>query len=714
MIVTQGTNAISNIDDRHAFTIKANAKAFKLLSSNLYSNKPLAILREIGCNALDSHKAAGKEDAPFKLVLPSDMHPWLEIIDFGTGLDDDQVKNIFTTYFESTKTTSNDYIGAMGLGSKSPFSYTDAFEVYARQNGVQNTYTCFLNKSGAPELFLLETNYDDSQKGIKFEDGVTIKVPIKANDYQLFRTAALQAYKFFPVKPVVGVTGKNFEWDEPVYGFEGSNFKVLTGSKQCFALMGPVAYPLDLNQFTTDGFMKRHIDAGLGGFVIDFGIGKLDVNAGREGLSYDEDTIANLIEGVKNIRPEMAAKLEADIEKCETVYTAMRFRSKNDSKNLFHLQYKGKSVGETLHYRFVDDKTSLPEWQCKEINSRYKEKLKDRRAHDIAISPAVGGNFVLIDVKRKYQKKIRFTSEDMSKTIFLQALDAAEGQDQFDAVIARLNVDGTPYKFISDIVDESPVISRVPGDPATTAARAKITYSGFYKYQKARGIIAVGQHTNTNGLEMDDPDTFYIKWDTTAKRYIFGNHQVAGDEISGVIWGIIDDILTTTNRPLVIATQKVYDKIPEDWEDITTLIAPKLAGVMSQQSFVETQPKWASTALGLVQAKYDALVADPLVDPLFKEYFDAIRSIKFGTSYDYTTLQFIRNVYGEKEVANPFGFVSKFATEIFSMSMLKTLASRHYSSWPDTEFKESLIVFSSMLKCGIINEQKLKSILMKK
>jgi hypothetical protein len=713
MIVTQGSNAVSNIEDRHAFTIKANAKAFKLLSSNLYSNKPLAILREIGCNALDSHQAAGKADVPFKLVLPSDMHPWLEIIDYGTGLDDDQVKNIFTTYFESTKTTSNDYIGAMGLGSKSPFSYTDAFEVYARQNGVQNTYTCFLNKSGAPELFLLETNYDDPEKGIKFEDGVTIKVPIKANDYELFRKAALQAYRFFPVKPLVGVTGKNFQWDEVNYGFEGTNFKVLKGSKQCFALMGPVAYPLDLTQFTTDGFMKRHMDADLGGFVIDFGIGKLDVNAGREGLSYDEDTIENLIEGVKNIRAEMAAKLEAEIEACPTIYDAMRYNADKDPKGLFKLQYKAKGIGNVLYYRFVDDK-NMAEWQCKEINSRYKERLKDVRAHEITISPASGGNFVLIDVKRKYQKKIRWTSENMSNTTFLQALDSADGKDQFDDVIAKLELDGTPYKFISDIVDESPVMTRGPSDPTVAAARAKITYSGFYKYQQARGVIAVGQHTNTNGVEQDNPDTLYIKWDTSAKRYQFGSSIVSGDEISPVIWGIIDGIIKDTGRPLVIATQKVYDKIPEDWEDISELIPAKLAVVMSKQSFVESQHKWACTGLNLEQAKYDAAVNDPQVNPMFKEYFDAIRGITFGTSYDYLTIQFIKNVYGDSKAANPFGFVSKFANHVFNLQMLKTLANRHYSNWPETEFKESLIVFSSMVKCGIIDEQKLKSILMKK
>ena len=42
------------------FKIKANAKAFKILTSNLYTDVPLAIVRELGCNAYDAHIAASK------------------------------------------------------------------------------------------------------------------------------------------------------------------------------------------------------------------------------------------------------------------------------------------------------------------------------------------------------------------------------------------------------------------------------------------------------------------------------------------------------------------------------------------------------------------------------------------------------------------------------------------------------------------------------
>ena len=126
---------LSNVGEIGEFRIRNSAKAFNILSSGLYANKIRAIIRELSCNAVDSHVAAGKQDTPFDVHLPNQLDPTFRIRDYGTGLTHDQVLNIYTTYFESTKTESNQFIGALGLGSKSPFSYTDNFTVTAIQIG---------------------------------------------------------------------------------------------------------------------------------------------------------------------------------------------------------------------------------------------------------------------------------------------------------------------------------------------------------------------------------------------------------------------------------------------------------------------------------------------------------------------------------------------------------------------------------------------------
>ena len=143
---------VSNVGEIGEFRIRNSAKAFNILSSGLYANKIRAIIRELSCNAVDSHVAAGKSDTPFDVHLPNQLEPHFSIRDYGTGLNHEQVKNIYTTYFESTKTNSNEFIGALGLGSKSPFAYTDNFTVTAIQGNKKGIYTAFINDQGVPSI----------------------------------------------------------------------------------------------------------------------------------------------------------------------------------------------------------------------------------------------------------------------------------------------------------------------------------------------------------------------------------------------------------------------------------------------------------------------------------------------------------------------------------------------------------------------------------
>ena len=709
MIVTEGNAATSNIEQRHGFTIKASAKAFKLLSSNLYSDKPLAIVREIGCNALDSHQMAGKVDVPFKIVLPSDMHPFFEVIDYGVGLSDDQVKNVFTTFFESTKTDSNDQIGAMGLGSKSPFAYTDAYEVFARQNGVQNQYTCFLNQSGAPEIFLIEQTIDPT-----LEDGVTIKVPVKKNDYHLFRNAAQTAYKFFPVKPVVGASTINWHWDAPIYEFEGTNFKTVTNSRTIFALMGPVAYPIDMNQLKgVDPFISQYNARTGRGFVIQYRIGELDVNAGREGLSYDPRTIAQLIKGMKNIRAEMAKELQDGMGNCKTLYEAIAYSSKADSHNMFKLEFNGKQIATTINYSYrTSDGVDL--FQVRKRHYTWLEKLQTVRADSVVISPSVGHTIVLVDDRKHYLKKIRFadSTENISNSFFIINPDVTVvGKDQFKEVIKRLDEDGTPWKYMSDLKYTFPEKVKATIDP-NAAKRAKVTYSGFYHFRGPfNRPIAVRDYVNLNDGELEDP-RIYIRWGTTEKRLTINGYKFRPDELSSVIWDMIKSAAANAGMEIALVTDKVADKIPTNWIDVSTLLKKEIKQCMTKKSFRDIYGNWVMTGVEMQKVTYETIMADPKINKLFKEYFDPMRKIQFGSQLDYTTEQFIRNTFSmSTDVTVADDNLKSFKNAFFNNSLFEKISGRYYNNWPDKDFRESLVMFSAMVSHGIIDETELRGFL---
>jgi len=182
----QAEAVLSNVGEIGEFRIRNSAKAFNILSSGLYANKIKAIIRELSCNAIDSHTAAGTNQ-PFEVHLPTTLEPWFYIRDFGTGLNHEQVSNIYTTYFESTKTESNAFIGALGLGSKSPFSYTDNFTVTAIKDGHKGIYTAFINDVGVPSIALM------GEEQVTEPNGVEVKFSV--NDRYDFNKFADEANK---------------------------------------------------------------------------------------------------------------------------------------------------------------------------------------------------------------------------------------------------------------------------------------------------------------------------------------------------------------------------------------------------------------------------------------------------------------------------------------------------------------------------------------
>lgn len=314
------------LQEQQAFKIRTSAHAFKILSSGLYSDKIKAVLREIGCNAYDAHVSVGKADIPIEVKLPNSIDNQFYIKDFGPGLDHDDVMNLYTTYFASTKQTSNDFTGAFGLGSKSPFSYTDSFTVTSRHGGKQRIYSAHIANTGAPNVALM--GEADIPKDDTWQTGIMVGFPVNPNDFGTFNHRATEVFRHFKTTPkVVGGTPIKATSYSEDFGEFAIAPELNDGSRSqndCYALMGNVCYPINKTSLNADGAVAQFINH-VNNTLFRFKIGELQVAASREELQYDAGTISAIIKKFKLVATQVTKRLEEVVDSIKTWEDTVKF-----------------------------------------------------------------------------------------------------------------------------------------------------------------------------------------------------------------------------------------------------------------------------------------------------------------------------------------------------------------------------------------------------
>lgn len=322
---------MENVEETVGFKMKANSHSFQILSSGIYANKIQAIIREISCNAYDSHVEAGKKDIPFDVHLPTTLEPYFSIRDYGTGLTHQQVFDVYTTYFESTKTDSNDYVGALGLGSKSPFSYTDNFSITAIRDGKKGIYSAFINEHGFPSVVRMSSSDTDEPSGVELKFSVN-----ELTDYNKFVYESQRVFKHFTTIP--NFTGERCNVVEKTYKEKNiiDNVHVLNNGydKYSYVIMGNICYPIDNNA------IKTHIETGLISYLdmsleIHFNIGDVEFQSSREGLSYTKYTVNAIESKLKELESKLDGIIEAEANQIDNAWEKVDFLVKKSKTNIW-------------------------------------------------------------------------------------------------------------------------------------------------------------------------------------------------------------------------------------------------------------------------------------------------------------------------------------------------------------------------------------------
>ena len=269
-----------------------------LLTSSLYSFPIESFLRETVANAWDSQVEAGNVNTPILIKISSlnEDDITISIRDYGTGLSPERFDEIYRNIGSSTKRSSNEFIGCLGIGRFASLAVSDVVSIKSYYNGL--CYSYLMYKDGETlNIDLLNTTET------KYENGVDVQVTVKDAYYSarhIIGGLALLAYfeQIYIDTDVAWLLEfvKRFN-ERTVHNF--NTFKVcsLNEIHGLHFLMGNVLYKCSDNAYKS---FKN--DPSI---AISCNIGEVDVTPNREGLRYNERTKQNISEKVTKAENEI-------------------------------------------------------------------------------------------------------------------------------------------------------------------------------------------------------------------------------------------------------------------------------------------------------------------------------------------------------------------------------------------------------------------------
>lgn len=296
------------------FTVEDSDKVFGIMFESLYKHVQRSIVRELWSNAWDAHKEAGNEDQPFFCQLPTPIDPTFKVRDYGIGMSHEKIMFGYSNALESDKDKTNDLVGAIGIGSKSPLAYANSYTMLAYSGETVRTYVIALNEDHIPTIHFLSENECSEPRGIEVSFAVT------HNECNAFQEAAVFGSLGFPVKPIT----PGFTYPEPQPIFEADNLSIYNTERfpgvahwnyglNIFVKMGTVLYPYDTNhEFPMRIFGRKQT------VVLDVPIGSVHFTPSREELRMTEKTKTYLQSAFKEIAENLESLIISEYHSAET------------------------------------------------------------------------------------------------------------------------------------------------------------------------------------------------------------------------------------------------------------------------------------------------------------------------------------------------------------------------------------------------------------
>jgi len=324
-----------------SFKVSDDPMLMSMLSTGFYANPHRAMIQETMFNAWDAHRMGKCQDKPIDIYISS--HNGFTVRDYGPGIPDDLMEDVYCTYAASTKRDDADMTGGFGLGSKSPWSYTESFTVTSHNNGVKTMYLMSRvsdeaeNKPGMTTLMSFATE----------ETGLAVSVPIQDNGLHNTRRVVKDVLYLSGIKARI-----HFKDEEPqlIESMEVAPAQYVMDTRQehastrnIYAVYGGVRYLIPEKDEYSEEFQFMNTISEIASLYIGFAPHSLSPLPNREGLNMSTNTKENIRAG-----------LELCMERFQTVFDPVihaYFRDRMDNYKAGGVQAHFALFHALAHYQ---------------------------------------------------------------------------------------------------------------------------------------------------------------------------------------------------------------------------------------------------------------------------------------------------------------------------------------------------------------------------
>jgi len=621
MIITQeNSKRVVESHDFDSVNCTIDAEDMRYVASllrNNYSKPVLAVIREIVANGLDANSEANAS-RKVEVTVPSTLNPHFVVRDFGGGLSPEDIFGLYSKYGKSTKRSSNNYIGAFGIGKFAPLCYGDNFTCVSFHGGIKTSYNIFVNE-------------DDDTKIVKLDQvpsseptGLSVEVAVADSDINTFRDEVKKFFKFFSKEDMpkfIGIAEDDEEFfeelkfamvaeDDSWFMLDDGNnnntyySRAYSGNNHygSHAMMGRVHYPIDPDAINFDSLSDDDNDArSLKDLVeqdnlyIRFDIGQLKLHHSRESLEYNKPTQKEIIAVLKKVRSEIEEIAKEKLGNAEDLWDA-KVKYAQVVNNLPHtlrnvfrdsFEWNGVKISNTAIERPYQYADSILITQCdKTEDADATDGFRVKSQKVTRILPQENARLVIQDLASSHGNALRvrtlFNEDDDCKVVYI--VNATED----DAENHLFDVDGMGFvsisksriKYTSNIAKAKLQAKgrAVSGESRASVPLFELDIEGINRRKHRNADYWLNCNEKIDDLEQGSRELVYVP----IASYKVVNELTSGKESTTELGALLRDVQGIRN------IQKELHKGDDEFE------FPLVVGVRRADCKKLTKPRWVS------------------------------------------------------------------------------------------------------------------------